>query len=390
MKLLILTYDFPYPTTSGGKSRIYNLIKFLKKKNIEIYLLSFVRDTYKKKYNDPILEIGVSEIIHFKRKKVRSFPVMIKASLSSGSVFKTLYSDQKVEKKIIDMIREKNIDTILFESFYTSFYISEKIKKMKVRQIFGTENIEHMLYHDFAANKSKIVKNVYMSQVAKIKNEEEEAYNKSDLIVAVTEEEKNYIHKKTKTHIEIIPNGVDSSSLSFKSHFSYGKKLLFVGNFSYFPNVDAMDFFYKNVFLNIPDASLTVVGKYQNKLPFLVSDSRVLNIEYVEDIASVYYDSDIFVFPVRFGGGTNFKVLEAASCGTPIIAIPSRVKGLGFVPDTHFIEATSPVDFMRGIRRLSEEKELQMRITKNARILIEDEYDWKKIGEKFGRILQVV
>jgi glycosyltransferase involved in cell wall biosynthesis len=151
-----------------------------------------------------------------------------------------------------------------------------------------------------------------------------------------------------------------------------------------------MDFFYKNVFLNIPDATLTVVGRSQNKLPFLISDSRIRNIEYIEDIASVYYDSDIFVFPVRFGGGTNFKVLEAASCGTPIIAIPNRVKGLGFIADTHYVEASSPVDFMRGIRRLSEERELQRKITKNARTLIEKDYDWKKIGEKLGEIFHSI
>ncbi len=390
MKLLILTYDFPYPTTSGGKSRVYNLIKFLKKKDIEIYLLSFIRETYKKKYDDSLFDIGVTEIYHFKRKKIRSFPVIFKASISSKSIFEVLYKDKKVKQKIMDLIREKDIDVILFESFYTSFYISDEIKKMKVRQIFGTENIEHILYHDFAIKKSKVAKRIYMSQVAKIKKEEELAYKKSDLILAVSDEEKSYMSKQTKTKIEVIPNGVDSSYFSFKSHFSGEKKLLFVGNFSYFPNIDAMDFFYKNVFLNIPNASLTVVGKSQNKLPFLISDNRVQNIEYAEDLAKVYYDSDIFVFPVRFGGGTNFKVLEAASCGTPIIAIPNRVNGLGFIPDTHFVEATSPVDFMRGIRRLTEDEELQKTITKNARMLIEKKYDWKKIGEKLGTVLEAV
>ena len=96
-----------------------------------------------------------------------------------------------------------------------------------------------------------------------------------------------------------------------------------------------MKFFYHEVFLKIPDATLTIVGKHQEKLPFLAHDgSRVKSIEYVEDLAQVYYNADIFVFPVRFGGGTNFKILEAASCGTPIIAIPERVKGLGFREDS--------------------------------------------------------
>src|SRR3989344_657345 len=122
MKVLILTYDFPYPTNSGGKSRIYNLIKFSK----------------------------------------------------------SMYFDKKVEDKLLDIIQKENIDTVLFESFYTSFYISEKIRKLGVKQIFGTENIEHILYYDFAKEKNSIIRKPFMTQVGRVRREEERAYEKSD------------------------------------------------------------------------------------------------------------------------------------------------------------------------------------------------------------------
>lgn len=386
-KVLFITYDFPYPLNSGGKSRAYNLIKFVKSKDIKIFLFSFVRDTYKPSYNKALEEIGVEKVWTHKRRKTKNPKVLLKTALTSSSIFKNLYYEWGVEKQLLDIISQEKIDTIIFESFYSSYYISERIKKLGVKQIFGTENIEHMLYFDFAVSKSRILRKPYLNQVEKVRKEEERAYESADQILAVTQEEKDYIQKKTKSPVSIIPNGIDTKHFAYKEKKTKEKKLLFVGNFSYFPNIDAMDFFYKNIFLNIPDARLTVVGKNQKNLSFLMHDTRIKNIEYIEDIRSVYYDSDIFIFPVRFGGGTNFKILEAASLGTPILAIPGRVKGLGFVPEKHFVAASTPSEFMAGIRRLTEEKTLGGSLAKNARAVVEKEYDWREIGEKLSTVL---
>lgn len=386
MKVLIITYDFPYPINSGGKARIYNLIKFSQTKNLEIILYSFVRNSFKDSYRKELENIGVSKIFTHKRRKKKNLYVLFKTSLGRNSIFKNLYFSKLAERQLLEIIDEEKIDVILFESFYTSFFISNKIKKKGTVQIFGTENIENMLYFDFAKTKPKILKKIYMNQVEKIRQEEEKAYDNSDHILAVTSEEKDYISKKSKTQIEIIPNGVDTKYFSYHPKKTKGKELLFVGNFSYFPNIDAMDFFYKNVFLNIPDATLTVVGKFQNRLPFLISDMRVKNIEYIKEIRNVYYNSDIFIFPVRFGGGTNFKVLEAAACGTPIVAMPERVEGLDFKSEKNFISATTATEFMAGIRRITDEKGLGEKIAKNARELVEEKYDWQSIGYNLQKL----
>lgn len=385
-KVLFVTYDFPYPLNSGGKSRAYNLIKFGQAKNTEVYLLSFVRGRHTTSYNKELEAIGVKKIWTYTRKKTKNPKVLLKTAITSSSIFKNLYYNWSFERKMLRIIADEKIDIVHDESFYTSFFITPRVRKTGVKQIFGTENIEHMLYFDFAKTKPAIFKKLYMVQVERVRREEERAYKDSDHILSVTSEEKQFIEKKTKTPISVIPNGIDAKHFAYKYNKENKKKLLFVGNFAYFPNIDAMDYFYKNIFQNIPDATLTVVGKNQNKLPFLIRDSRVTNIEYVEDLRQAYYDADIFVFPVRFGGGTNFKVLEAASCGTPILAIPDRVKGLGFLEDKQFVSARTPAEFMTGIRRLSEEKGLAEKISKNARTLVEKEYDWREIGDKMNKV----
>ena len=393
-KVLFVTYDFPYPTNSGGKSRAFNLIKFGKSlpagrqgENIEILLFSFTRQNFKKSYEDELEKIGVLRIFTEERKKAKDPLSWGKTILGRSSIFKLLYFDRKIEEKLIEIVRAENVDTVLFESFYTSFYISGKLKQLGVKQIFGTENIEHILYYDFAKEKASIIKKPYMIQVGRVRSEEELAYRKSDAILAVTEEEKDYIEKRTKTPVFVIPNGVDTKEFSFKNKSNPGQNLLFVGNFSYFPNVDAMKFFYTQVFTKIPEAKLTINGKHQDKLPFVSSDNRIKSIDHIDKIQDAYYDADIFVFPVRHGGGTNFKILEAASCGTPIVAMSDRVKGLGFVAGKHYAAANTAAEFIGQVQKLIEDKELGEELAKNARSLVEKEYSWENIGKKLRNIL---
>lgn len=389
MKVLFTTYDFPYPVNSGGKSRAYHLMKFAKSESIEILLYSFTRESYNPLDNAKLLDIGVSKIFTHMR-KTKNPAVFAKSAVSSSSIFKHLYYEEKIADEIANIVAGEKIDAVLFESFYTSFYISDVLRKMGVKQIFGTENIEHMLYYDLAKTKNILLSPVFKNQVEKIRREEELAYERADMVLAVTTEEKRFIEQKTKTPAFVIPNGVDTMALSYKFKKDGGKNLLFVGNFSYFPNVDAMKFFYYEVFLKLGDVKLTVVGKHQDALPFLVKDSRVENIEYVENLQKLYYESDVFIFPVRFGGGTNFKVLEAASCGTPIIAIPDRVKGLGFEPERHFMSASNPADFIAGIKRLFESSALRQKVSHEARELVEKKYDWKQIGKDLNKVFHTI
>lgn len=386
-KVLILTYDFPYPTNSGGKSRIYNLIKFAKNKDLEFFLYSFVRFSFKQEYKKNIEDIGVSHIYTHPRKNVKDVSVIAKTAIGKSSIFKNLYFEKKAMEEILRIVKDEKIEVVLFESFYTSFYISRKLKETGVIQIFGTENIEHALYFDFANKKPGILKEIFMRQVERVRFEEEAAYKNADMVLAVTQEESDYISKSTKSKVCVVPNGVDTKELAYKEKKYLSKNLLFVGNFSYFPNVDAMRFFYHEVFLQLPEVMLTVVGKNQDALPFLKTDTRIKNIEYVEDIKDVYYEADIFVFPVRLGGGTNFKLLEAASCGVPIIALPERVAGLGFEENKEYVAAKSSQDFVFGINNLLDNKLLRNKISKNARLVVEEKYDWAEIGKKLRDIL---
>lgn len=387
-KVLFLSYDFPYPTNTGGKNRAFNLMKF-GGKDIALHLVSFTREGFRKEYEEKLAGIGVKDIITFNRKKAKS-PKSFVSSLSfSSSIFKHLYYDREIEKEIIEKIKRDSIDVVHYESFYTAFYLSKKIKSLGVKQVFGTENVEYKLYDDYSKSTSSFVsKFFYAKQARAIRREEESFIKLADSCIAVTNEEAEQIYKKNKSCF-VVENGIDINNFPMKdARDEYkGKNLLFVGNFSYFPNVDAIKFFYDNVFSKITDkeVTLTIVGKNSRKLS-IPYDPRINIIEYVDDIRSVYVRSEVFVFPVRYGGGTNFKVIEAMAVGIPIVAFPERLAGLKARDGVDFLAAKNGREFREKINLLFEGKELTSKITKNARTLVEDNYSWERIGNKMNKV----
>jgi glycosyltransferase involved in cell wall biosynthesis len=155
---------------------------------------------------------------------------------------------------------------------------------------------------------------------------------------------------------------------------------LFVGNFSYFPNVDAIDFFIKEVFPKLDKKlTLTIIGK-KCKEKFKFNNKRITTRDFVDDIIAEYRNADVLIFPIKIGGGTNFKVLEAMALGLPIVAQPERLAGLNAISGTHFLEARDGFEYDEQINRLYNDPKLRQSLSQNARKLVEENYSWDGIG----------
>jgi glycosyltransferase involved in cell wall biosynthesis len=186
---------------------------------------------------------------------------------------------------------------------------------------------------------------------------------------------------------EVVRNGVDLDEFKMKVRKdTETKTLLFVGNFSYFPNVDAINYFYHSVFINLPrDIKLKIIGKKVNTLTFL-KDERIEAHDYIPKIQDAYKDVDITISPVRLGGGTNFKILESMAAGVPVVALPDRLEGLDVSNGENIMVAKDEAQFSDAINKLLSDYQLRKKIALNARKLVEREYSWKVIGNNLNTI----
>ena len=386
MNVLFVTYDFPYPTTSGGKNRAYHLLKYAAQQ-VNITLFSFVREDYNPDSNEEIKKMGVGKIVVSKRRKLASLSNIPSTIFQNRSIFKTLYYEKSTFEKLKEIIREEEIDLVHFESSYTGFYIGRELKKLGVKIVLGTENIEHILYYDYANNLKRFYLKPFVNyQAGRLKVEEVQMMNGADRVTVITEDEKEILSKSFGIDSDIVANGIEPNNFSYEFERKIRGNILFVGNFSYFPNTDAFEFFYKEVFPKLDSKlQVTVIGKQVSE-KFKNTDKRIIKKDFVPDIISEYRSADILVFPIRIGGGTNFKVLEAMSLGVPIVANPARLSGLQAKSEEHFLPAVSADEYVSQIGRLMDDSSLRQKLTVNARKLIEDYYAWDKIGKELIRI----
>jgi glycosyltransferase involved in cell wall biosynthesis len=380
--ILFFTYDYPFPTNSGGKMRAFNMMKFGGTGH-KIYLISFFRNSVTDADKKELEKIGVETIDLFKRKPAKNIGAAKSVISLKSSIFKNLYFEKKNIDRIIQIIQEYKIDILHTESFYTGFYLS---KALNVKQVNGTENIEYKLYEEYIKKIPPIARIPFAHQVSKIKNEEKHMAQTADITLAVTKEEADYFNSIGASKTAVIPNGVDTDEFKFKKNTRpNGTNILFVGNFSYFPNRDAMEFFYYDVFRNMnPEYRLRVIGKGGDTLG--IRDSRVEFISFVPDIKEEYYRADVMVSPIRIGGGTNFKLIEAAACGTPIVMHSSRIDSVGFQHGEHVLAADNPSEFMTELEKLLQNDALQGNLARNARQFIEKNYSWESIGKKLSTV----
>jgi glycosyltransferase involved in cell wall biosynthesis len=382
-KVLFVTYDFPYPTNTGGKNRAYHMLKH-SGKDIKKYLFSFVRDDSWRSFIVEMEKIGVEIAGTSIRKRVHD-PVNIAGLAGGKSIFKTLYYSNAVLESLVKIIKEKEINIVHFESFYTAFYISDEIRKLGAKQIFGTENIEYQVYGEYAKNVNFLLRPLFKFQVDKIREEEVSLFKKADLCLAVSDADARVI-KEYVGKCEVIRNAVDIDEFKFNPPKNEkGTRLLFVGNFTYFPNIDAINYFYDSVFKDINDEIiLTIIGKKAKELKF-AGDRRVVIKEFVPKIQDEYEKADAMVAPIRLGGGTNFKVLESMAAGLPVISLSTRLEGLDVKDGKHLIVVKEP-EFKPKLENLLNDLELRRQLAGSARELVEREYSWKAIGNNLNTV----
>jgi glycosyltransferase involved in cell wall biosynthesis len=150
-----------------------------------------------------------------------------------------------------------------------------------------------------------------------------------------------------KARFRYVPNVVDVKAIEPAEQTGSGR-VLFAGNFAHPPNKRALRMLIDDVmprlWQDVPDAHLILTGP---NLATTADDERIHTLGFVDNLASVYRSVDCVVVPLREGGGSPLKFVEALAYGLPVVATSIAARGLDVVPGTHFLQADEPAEIAR-------------------------------------------
>jgi len=216
---------------------------------------------------------------------------------------------------------------------------------------------------------------------------------KFDRSATVSEADRQLLLKANpRLHVDIIPNGVDTENfqpLPLPDEKAM-PSLMFIGNMGYPPCVDAALYFCKEIFplirRKIPTAEFWIVGRSPRPEVLELDGDGVHVTGQVEGVIPYYQQSTICVVPLRAGGGTRLKILEAMALGRPVVSTTIGCEGLEVVDGQNILIADTPEQFTEKVMRLFNDKELYRSISTNGRRLVETSYGWDKISERLMEV----
>jgi glycosyltransferase involved in cell wall biosynthesis len=193
--------------------------------------------------------------------------------------------------------------------------------------------------------------------------------------------------------VSVIPNGADVSDHLGAWGAPEPDTLIYPGALSYDVNFDAMAFFLSNSFPLIraerPQARIRITGKADPAQRAALPAAEGLEFTgYVPDVRPLVARSWCEVVPLRQGGGTRLKVLEALALGTPVIATSKGIEGLDLQHEQHVLIADNAADFARATLRLLSQPDLRARLSAAGHQLARARYDWRAIGQQLNDLLR--
>jgi polysaccharide biosynthesis protein PslH len=281
-----------------------------------------------------------------------------------------------------------------------TFYVMPNIPQTSLPIILVVQTIEHLGYKEFTKRLGNpLLKPFFYWDVQKIKHWEELYWRTASRLIAMSDEDKSYIQRRTPDvgDISVVANGVDVEFFNeVPKSLSDEFVVLFVGTFKWLPNVEAVTYLVENVWekikLTIPKAKLWIVGnsptdKIQS---YMANDTSIVVKGRVSDIRDAYKRANVLLAPVWSGKGTRYKILEAMATATPIVATPLAVEGLAVENGVHALLGKTSQELADATIRLYQDKKLAASLAQNGKRLVASNYEWESIAQKLDQVYQGV
>ena len=257
-----------------------------------------------------------------------------------------------------------------------------------------THNVEFDVLRRTAGSADAWGRRAYASaQWRATRREESRAARGVDLLMATSERDARVFGDELAvSDVEVVPNGIDLAEFAPASRAGQPGVILFSGLMSYYPNQQAVRWFLDRVFptvlRHVPGATLVVAGAAPPRWLLDRAGARLRVTGAVPDMRPFLEEASVFVAPLRIGGGTRVKILEAQAVGRPVVSTAIGAEGLMARHGESILISDDPDVFAGHVRDVLTDDGLAGRIADEGRRGVVRHYDWNHIGDHMQRLLQ--
>ena len=390
MRILFLTPQLPYPPEKGTALRNWGLVSGLAARH-EVAVLSFLDPGQAREPADVLKETcarveAVAPPQRSIQDRLRDLVVTRQADMALRLASETFAG------RLRDWLADAPYDVIHVEGIELAPYL-DIIDAADPRPliVFDDHNCEYLLQKrvcltDLRAPARWPGAAYSFVQWQRLRRYERWACRRADRVLAVSEADAEALRRLVPdVTVTVVPNGIDTRVYRpERAAASVGPELVFTGTMDFRPNVDAILWFADHVLprvkVAVPDVHVSIVGQRPHRrLDNLRSDPAVTLTGWVEDPRPYIARASVYVAPLRMGGGTRLKLLEAMATGRAVVATRLGAEGFPVQDGREMVLADTPDEFATAVVGLLRSPERREALEQAGRRFVEERYDWSVI-----------
>ena len=411
MRILWVKADKLLPVQNGGNIRTYHVLRYLSARH-ELTFYSYYGGTPDPDYERELQRQlpGAVAVCTGKRElsgAARALDYL--AHLGAQPPYAvSRFADAKVQKQLQDWFREQRFDVAVCDFLDAAVNFPGSLN---IPSVLFQHNMESEIWRRHAATAGNPAKRMmYRMEFRKMLRYERAAVRKFQHVIAVSANDRSIMTQWVDAdRVTVVPTGVDLAQYrpdpakfdptnSDPNPLAASAPLItFVGAMDWEPNVDAVEYFCREVWPSIkaevPRARFRIVGRNPDRrVQKWASNSNDDSIEVTGRVPSVVEhlrQSAVVIVPLRIGGGTRLKIYEAMATAKAVVSTTVGAEGLDIHHGRDIMLADDARSFAQAVIMLLRDPELRRRYEKAAAETAA-RYDWPAIGERFSEVLQSV
>ena len=388
LRVLVLDEEVPWPLNSGKRIRTWNLLRRLATRHA-LHLLTY----------GPVSK-EAQQILSDHRVSVTALDALptSRGPLFFARLFRNLFSEYpySVSKHFTDRLQRAVVESCAGQDFdlaHIEWVPYARYATPGLARVLTAHNVEADIWRRRAQHSGTALgRQFFAIQAGRMEKFERRASVQSDCVIAVSELDAQRFRSHGASNVKVVPNGVDLDYFRPMPEVPQSDSLVFVGSLDWFPNEDAVRDFAVNVLPLIRSKNKQIKFRVVGRKPSEKLAAALHSIDGVElagevpDVRPHFAAASAVLVPLRIGGGTRIKILEALAMERPVISTSVGAEGLELEDGRDILIADSPQEFVARIETLVANPDLQLRLGRNGRKVVEAVYGWDAAAEKLEQV----